>query len=60
MVKRPDLREVKVADRTPDNWSCLSEVLPLGEEGLDFYHAVEHLNSCRTGHTPCSWHVDVI
>jgi hypothetical protein len=45
LVQRPDLRVVKLAAGAPDNWSSLSEVLPLGEEGLDFYHAVEHLNS---------------
>jgi hypothetical protein len=45
LVRRPDLRVVKLADGAPDNWSYLSEVLPLGEEVLDFYHAVEHLNS---------------
>ena len=45
LCQRPDLRVVKVADGAPDNWSYLSEVLPLGEEVLDFYHAVEHLHS---------------
>jgi hypothetical protein len=44
LVKRPALRVVKLADGAPDNWSYLSDVLPLGEEVLDFYHAVEHLN----------------
>ena len=42
--QRPDLRVVKVADGAPDNWSYLHETLPFGEEVLDFYHAVEHLN----------------
>jgi len=44
LIRRPNLRVVKVADGAPDNWSYLSEVLPLGEEVLDFYHAVEHLH----------------
>jgi hypothetical protein len=43
--QRPDVRVIKVADGAPDNWSSLSEMLPFGEEVLDFYHAVEHLNS---------------
>jgi hypothetical protein len=42
--QRPGLRVVKLADGAPDNWSYLSDVLPLGQEVLDFYHAVEHLN----------------
>jgi hypothetical protein len=45
LVRRPDLRVVKVADGASDNWSYLSDVLPLGEEVLDYYHAVEHLHS---------------
>jgi hypothetical protein len=44
LVRRPALRVIKLADGAPDNWSYLSEVLPVGEEVLDFYHAVEHLN----------------
>jgi hypothetical protein len=34
-----------VADGEPDNWSYLGETLPLGEEVLDFYHAMEHLGA---------------
>jgi hypothetical protein len=41
---RPDLQVVKVADGTEDNWSYLSDTLPIGEEVLDFYHAVDHLS----------------
>jgi hypothetical protein len=37
------LRVVKVADGAGDNGSYLGELLPFGEEGLDFYHAVTHL-----------------
>jgi hypothetical protein len=45
LIQRPDLRVVKVADGAPDNWSYLSEVLPVGQEVLDFYHAAEHLGA---------------
>jgi hypothetical protein len=34
-----------VADGAPDNWSYLGETLPFGVEGLDFYHAAEHLGA---------------
>ena len=43
--QRPDLRVVKVADGAPDNWSYLGEILPFGEEVLDFSHAAEHLST---------------
>jgi hypothetical protein len=42
--QRPDLQVVKVADGTADNWTYLSEMLPVGDEVLDFYHAIEHLS----------------
>jgi hypothetical protein len=45
LIQRPHLRVVKVADGAPDNWSYLSEVLPVGQEGLDFYHAAEPLGA---------------
>ncbi len=45
LIQRPDLRVVKVADGAPDNWSYLREMLPFGEEVLDFYHAAEHLGT---------------
>ena len=45
LIQRPHLRVVKVADGAPDNWSSLSEVLPVGQEVLDFYHAAEHLGA---------------
>jgi hypothetical protein len=43
--QRPDLRVVKLADGAADNWSFLQHDLPAGTEGLDFYHAVEHLKA---------------
>jgi hypothetical protein len=43
LVRRPDLRVIKVADGAPDNWNYLAETLPVGEEVLDFYHAAAHL-----------------
>jgi hypothetical protein len=45
LIQRPALRVVKVADGAPDNWSYLSDVLPVGQEVLDFYHAAEHLGA---------------
>jgi hypothetical protein len=45
LIQRPDLRVVKVADGTADNWTYLSETLPFGEEVLDFYHATDHLSA---------------
>ena len=45
LIRRPDLRVIKVADGAPDNWSCLSETLPVGSEVLDFYHTAEHLGA---------------
>ena len=44
LIRRPDLRVIKVADGAPDNWSYLAETLPVGEEVLDFYHAAAHLD----------------
>jgi hypothetical protein len=44
LIQRPDLRVVKLADGTTDNWSYLSDTLPFGDECLDFYHASEHLS----------------
>ena len=43
LIRRPDLRIVKVADGAADNWSYLGEILPVGEEVLAFYHAATHL-----------------
>jgi hypothetical protein len=45
LIQRPDLHVIKVADGTTDNWTYLSETLPIGEEVLDFYHAVDHLSA---------------
>jgi hypothetical protein len=42
--QRPDLQVVQVADGTADNWTYLGAMLPVGEEVLDFYHAIEHLS----------------
>ncbi len=43
--ERPDLQFIKMADGAKDNWSFLSdpEILPEGEEVVDFYHVSEHL-----------------
>jgi len=45
LIRRPDVRVVKVADGAPDNWSSLGETLPFGIEVLDFYHAAEQLGT---------------
>lgn len=44
LIQRPELKVMKLADGAPDNWTYLGETLPLGQEGLDFYHATEHLS----------------
>jgi len=44
LVKRPDLKVVKVADGANDNWTFLHQNLPPGIEVIDFYHAAEHLH----------------
>jgi hypothetical protein len=44
LLQRPDLRVVKVADGIADNWTYLSDTLPIGADVLDFYHAVDHLS----------------
>jgi hypothetical protein len=44
LIQRPDLHVVKVADGTADNWTYLSDTLPVGQDVLDFYHAVDHLS----------------
>jgi hypothetical protein len=44
LIQRPDLRVVKLADGAADNWSYLSDPLPVGDECLDFYHASEPLS----------------
>jgi hypothetical protein len=44
--RRPDLKLVKVADGAADNRDYLSsDVLPVGEEAVDFFHASEHLHA---------------
>ena len=45
LSERPDLDVVKLADGAKDNWTYLSKSLPEGREGVDFYHASEHLSS---------------
>jgi hypothetical protein len=45
LAKRPDLRVVKLADTSLDNWTFLANALPEGPEIVDFYHAAEHLNA---------------
>lgn len=46
LARRPDLKLVKVADGAADNWAYLSsDVLPSGEEVVDFFHASEHLHA---------------
>lgn len=45
LEKRPDLRIVKLADTTLDNWTFLASALPKGPEMVDFFHAAEHLNA---------------
>jgi hypothetical protein len=42
-AQRPDLKVVKIADGAKDNWTFLTELVPEGEERVDFYHAVEQL-----------------
>lgn len=43
----PALKLVKVADGAADNWEYLSnpDVLPAGDEAIDFFHASEHLHA---------------
>lgn len=43
LEQRPRLTILKVADGARDNWEYLSEMLPLGVEVVDFFHAAEHL-----------------
>lgn len=43
--QRPNLRLVKVADGARDNWTYLSDLLPKGDEVVDYYHACEHLHA---------------
>jgi hypothetical protein len=43
LSERPDLPVVKIADGAEDNWTFLSQAIPLGAEVLDFFHAAEHL-----------------
>jgi hypothetical protein len=45
LAKRPDLRVVKLADTSLDNWTFLANELPEGPEIVDFFHAAEHLSA---------------
>jgi hypothetical protein len=42
---QPALRLVKIADAVADNWTFLTETLPVGAEAIDFFHASEHLHA---------------
>ena len=43
---QPELKLMKLADGALDNWAYLSsDALPPGEEGIDFFHATEHLHA---------------
>jgi hypothetical protein len=44
LAQRPELRLVKLADGTKDNWTYLGTELPVGDELVDFYHAAEQLS----------------
>ena len=45
LAKHAELKVIKVADGANDNWKYLgSDVLPKGEEAVDFFHASEHLH----------------
>lgn len=43
--QRPELTVVKVADGARDNWTFLAELVPEGEERVDFFHAAEQLKA---------------
>jgi hypothetical protein len=45
LAKRPELRVVKLADTSLDNWTFLANELPEGPEIVDFFHAAEHLSA---------------
>ena len=48
LVRRPDLRVVKLADGAPDNWSFLGGLAPAcagSTELVDFFHAAEQLKA---------------
>lgn len=43
--QRPDLQVIKVADACLDNWTFLSKRIRKGKEVVDYWHAMEHLNT---------------
>lgn len=44
LLARPELKLVKLADGANDNWDYLSSsALPKSAEGIDFFHASDHL-----------------
>jgi hypothetical protein len=43
--KRPKLTVVKLADGAKDNWTFLAELVPEGEQRVDFFHAAEQLKA---------------
>jgi hypothetical protein len=49
LARRPDLRVVKLADTSLDNWTFLANDLAEGPEIVDFFHAAEHLNAAVAG-----------
>lgn len=45
LLAEPELKLVKLADGANDNWEYLSSsALPKGYEGIDFFHASDHLH----------------
>ena len=45
LAQRPELTVVKVADGARDNWTFLEELVPGGEQRVDFFHVAEQLNA---------------
>ena len=45
LEQRPELEVVKLADGAKDNWTYFAQLVPDGEERVDFYHAVEQLKA---------------
>ena len=41
--KRPDLKQIQIADGAQDNWTFFDEEMPWHFQVTDFYHACEHL-----------------
>ena len=45
LAQRPALTVVKVADGARDNWTFLEELVPEGEQRVDFFHVAEQLKA---------------